>query len=125
VAADETTPVVRPPYTESDLEKTRQSAARLMDNLARKIGSPGLRQTAGSIGRAAHYVQASSLGNVARAQSETRSLSRILQDILRDVPSMLRVGLRLAKIAFSEMANRAGSAAGVLGREGGQVEWGT
>jgi hypothetical protein len=66
VAADETTPAVRPPYPEGELEQSRQTAARLMESLARKIGSPGVRQTAGSISRAAHYVQAYSVKDMAK-----------------------------------------------------------
>lgn len=43
----------------SELEKSRESAAQLLENLAQKIGaSPALRTAATGVHRAAHYVQA-------------------------------------------------------------------
>ena len=47
-------------YTDqySEIEKSRESAARLMDNLARKIGARrAVRNAANGMQRAAHYVQ--------------------------------------------------------------------
>jgi ElaB/YqjD/DUF883 family membrane-anchored ribosome-binding protein len=43
----------------SELEKSRESAAQLLETLAQKIGAtPALRSAATSVHRAAHYVQA-------------------------------------------------------------------
>jgi hypothetical protein len=43
----------------TELEKSRESAARLLETLAQKIGAaPGIRGAAGGVQRAAHYVQA-------------------------------------------------------------------
>ncbi len=53
-------PVSRDVLTE--LEKSRQSAARLLETLAQKLGAaPGMRGAAGGVQRAAHYVQAHSI----------------------------------------------------------------
>jgi ElaB/YqjD/DUF883 family membrane-anchored ribosome-binding protein len=46
----------------SELEKSRESAAQLLESLAQKIGaSPALRTAATGVHRAAHYVQAHSV----------------------------------------------------------------
>lgn len=48
-----------------ELEKSRESSARLLEALAQKIGAaPGMRSAAGSVQRAAHYVQAHSVKDV-------------------------------------------------------------
>jgi ElaB/YqjD/DUF883 family membrane-anchored ribosome-binding protein len=60
------------PYTsspenlEAELEKSRASAARLLENLAEKLRTgPVVRQATDRIGRAAHYVQDSSMKDMA------------------------------------------------------------
>jgi ElaB/YqjD/DUF883 family membrane-anchored ribosome-binding protein len=56
--ADETAPVRNPEDLQSELEKSRESAARLMENLAKRIGaSRAVRNAANGVQRAAHYVQ--------------------------------------------------------------------
>ncbi len=46
----------------SELERSRESAAQLLESLAQKIGtSPALRSAATGVHRAAHYVQAHSV----------------------------------------------------------------
>jgi hypothetical protein len=48
-----------------ELEKSRESAARLLETLAQKIGAaPAVRSAADSVQRAAHYVQAHSVKDV-------------------------------------------------------------
>lgn len=49
----------------SELEKSRESAARLLESLAQKIGAaPAMRTAANGVQRAAHYVQAHSVKDV-------------------------------------------------------------
>ncbi|PWT85975.1 MAG: hypothetical protein C5B56_13180 [Proteobacteria bacterium] len=49
-----------------ELEKSRESAARLLETLAQKIGGTrAVRTAASSVQRAAHYVQAHSMKDVA------------------------------------------------------------
>ena len=49
----------------SELDQSRESAARLLENLAQKIGAaPVVRSAADSVQRAAHYVQAHSVKDV-------------------------------------------------------------
>ncbi len=64
--ADETAPVRNPEDLQSELDKSRESAARLMENLAKKIGaSRAVRNAANGVQRAAHYVQEHGLKDVA------------------------------------------------------------
>ncbi len=64
--ADEIVPARKPQDLQSELEQSRESAARLMDNLARKIGaSRAVRNAANGVQRAAHYVQDHGLRDVA------------------------------------------------------------
>jgi ElaB/YqjD/DUF883 family membrane-anchored ribosome-binding protein len=63
---DETAPAQKPQDLAAELEQSRESAARLLENLARKIGATrAVRGAAGSIGRAAHYVQAHGMEDMA------------------------------------------------------------
>ncbi len=60
--SEETLPAGNPRDLEGELEQSRQSAARLLEAFARKLGSVGGRmpfgrKAAGSFGRAARYVQ--------------------------------------------------------------------
>jgi hypothetical protein len=49
----------------AELDQARQSAARLLENLAERIGAaPAVRSAAGSVHRAAHYVHAHSVKDV-------------------------------------------------------------
>jgi ElaB/YqjD/DUF883 family membrane-anchored ribosome-binding protein len=49
----------------AELEKSRESAARLLENLAQKIGAaPVVRSAAENVQRAAHYVQAHSVRDI-------------------------------------------------------------
>jgi hypothetical protein len=62
---DETVSARSPQDLTSELEKSRESAARLLDSLAQKIGTtPVVRSAAGGIQRAAHYVRANSVKDV-------------------------------------------------------------
>lgn len=64
--ADETTPTPKAQDLFSELEKSRESAARLMEGLAQKIGAIGaVRGAAGGLERAARYVQAHSVKDIA------------------------------------------------------------
>ncbi len=48
-----------------ELERSRETAARLLETLAQKIGAaPGMRSAAGGVQRAAHYVQEHSVKEV-------------------------------------------------------------
>ena len=59
---DETIPIHGSKDVLAELEKSRESAARLLETLAEKIGAaPGMRGAAHGIGRAAQYVQAHSM----------------------------------------------------------------
>lgn len=63
---DETAPAHSPQDLQSELDQSRESAARLLDNFARKIGGNyAVRKTAHSVNRAAHYVQEHSMKDVA------------------------------------------------------------
>ncbi len=58
--AEETTRARRTEHLESELVQSRERAARLMDNLARKIGaSRPVRSATNGMHRAARYVQSS------------------------------------------------------------------
>jgi len=64
--ADETLSAHNARELQAEVEKSRESAARLLDNLARKTGaSRAMRSAASSMQRAAHYVQAHSVKDVA------------------------------------------------------------
>jgi len=57
VTANRTTPTSDPRDVQVEFEKSRESAARLMENLARKIGAvKAMRGAAGGIERAARYM---------------------------------------------------------------------
>lgn len=50
----------------AEVERSRESAARLLESLAQKVGgSRAMRTAAGGVERAAHYVQAHSVKDVA------------------------------------------------------------
>ena len=56
--ADETIHARNPDEMQSELERSRESAARLLESLAQKIGgNQAVRTAANSVQRAAHYVQ--------------------------------------------------------------------
>ena len=56
---------------QAEVEKSRESAARLLDTLAQKVGAHRAVQTAAtSVQRAAHYVQAHSLKDMATGLEE-------------------------------------------------------
>jgi ElaB/YqjD/DUF883 family membrane-anchored ribosome-binding protein len=64
--ADETISARNASELQAEVEKSRESAARLLENLSRKIGaSRAMRTAATSVQRAAHYVQAHSVRGVA------------------------------------------------------------
>ncbi|HUB33978.1 MAG TPA: hypothetical protein VMA31_13140 [Bryobacteraceae bacterium] len=51
----------------SELERSRESAAQLLESLAQKIGaSPALRTAATGVHRAAHYVQVHTVNDALR-----------------------------------------------------------
>ena len=55
---DEAAPAQSPERMQSDLEKSREASARLLDNLARKIRmNRALRGAASGVERAAHYMR--------------------------------------------------------------------
>ncbi len=57
MTANRTTPTSDPRDVQVEFEKSRESAARLMENLARKIGAvKAMRGAAGGIERAARYM---------------------------------------------------------------------
>jgi ElaB/YqjD/DUF883 family membrane-anchored ribosome-binding protein len=63
---DETAPAESPQDLQSELDKSRESAARLLENLARKIGANrAVRKTANGVNRAAQYVQHHSVKDLA------------------------------------------------------------
>ncbi len=62
---EDAAPAQSPQELESELNKSRESAARLLDNLARKIGaSRAVHNAAGGLHRAAHYVHGYSAKDV-------------------------------------------------------------
>jgi ElaB/YqjD/DUF883 family membrane-anchored ribosome-binding protein len=64
--ADETAPAQKPENLEVELEKSRESAARLLETLARKVGAvSAVRSAKGGLHRAAHYVHAHSTEDMA------------------------------------------------------------
>jgi len=63
---DETAPGNSPKELQLELDRSRESSARLLDSFARKIGgNRAVRKTASSVNRAAHYVHAHSAKDVA------------------------------------------------------------
>ncbi len=71
---DETAPAHSPQDLQSDLEKSRESAERLLENLARKIGaSRAVRNAANSVQRAARYV------HVHSARDLTAGIERLVR----------------------------------------------
>jgi ElaB/YqjD/DUF883 family membrane-anchored ribosome-binding protein len=64
--ADETISARNANELQAEMEKSRESAARLLENLSRKIGaSRAMRTAVHRVERAAHYVQAHSVKDVA------------------------------------------------------------
>ena len=64
--ADETISARNAYELQAEVEKSRESAARLLDTLAQKIGANrAVRSAASGVQRAAHYVQAHSVKDVA------------------------------------------------------------
>ncbi len=64
--ADEIVPAQSPQELQSELDRSRESAARLLENLARKIGANrAVRSAATGVQRAARYVQDYSTKDVA------------------------------------------------------------
>ena len=69
--ADETVSARNAYELQAEVEKSRESAARLLDTLAHKVGAHrAVRTAASSVQRAAHYVQAHSLKDVATELEE-------------------------------------------------------
>lgn len=63
---DETAPALKSDELLSDMEKSRETAARLMEGLAQKMALIGpMRGAAGGLERAAHYVHAHSVREMA------------------------------------------------------------
>jgi ElaB/YqjD/DUF883 family membrane-anchored ribosome-binding protein len=63
---DETAPAQSPQDLQSELDQSRESAARLLENLARKIGANrAVRNAASGVNRAAQYVQHHSVKDLA------------------------------------------------------------
>jgi hypothetical protein len=57
---------------QAEVERSRQSAARLLDTLAQKVGANAtVRSAASNVQRAAHYVQAHSVKDVATGIERT------------------------------------------------------
>lgn len=70
--ADETMPARGADELLSEVEKSRESAARLLETLAQKLGSTqALRSAAGGVHRAAQYVQAHSLKDMVAGAGRT------------------------------------------------------
>jgi ElaB/YqjD/DUF883 family membrane-anchored ribosome-binding protein len=70
--ADETLSAHNAHELQFEVEKSRESAARLLDTLAQKIGgNRAMRTAASSVQRAAHYVQEHSVKDVATGLEET------------------------------------------------------
>jgi ElaB/YqjD/DUF883 family membrane-anchored ribosome-binding protein len=66
LAGDEVTPTQYPKDVQAEFEKSRESAARLMESLAQKTGAVrAVRGAASGIGRAARYVQDRSVSDLA------------------------------------------------------------
>jgi len=64
--ADETISARNAQELQVEVERSRESAARLLENLAQKVGSNrAVRTATASVQRAAHYVQAHSVKDVA------------------------------------------------------------
>lgn len=64
--ADETLSARNAHELQAEMEKSRESAARLLDTLAQKLGgNRAVRSAASGVQRAAHYVQAHSMKEVA------------------------------------------------------------
>ncbi len=65
--ADESAAAQSPQELQSELDQSRETAARLMESLARKLGSTNraMRNAAGGVHKAAHYVQAHSAKDMA------------------------------------------------------------
>ncbi|MBZ5580832.1 MAG: hypothetical protein LAQ30_01270 [Acidobacteriia bacterium] len=71
---DETAPVHSPQDLQSELDKSRESAERLLENLARKIGaSRAVRNAANGMQRAARYV------HVHSARDFTAGIERLVR----------------------------------------------
>ena len=69
--ADETISARNPYELQAEVDKSRESAARLLDTLAQKIGANrAVRTAASKVQRAAHYVQAHSVKDVATGLGE-------------------------------------------------------
>src|SRR4051794_26160254 len=70
--ADETIPAPSTQEWQLEMEKSRESAARLLETLAQKIGGArAVRSAASGVQRAAHYVQAHSVKDVASGIERT------------------------------------------------------
>ncbi len=66
MVADETLSARNAQELQAEVEKSRESAARLLDTLAQKVGgNRAVRSAASGVQRAAHYVQAHSVKDVA------------------------------------------------------------
>lgn len=64
--ADEPQYALSPEHLEAELERSRASAARLIDSLAEKLRArPAMREATARISRAAQYVQDSSVKDIA------------------------------------------------------------
>jgi ElaB/YqjD/DUF883 family membrane-anchored ribosome-binding protein len=65
--ADESAAAQSPQELQSELDQSRESAARLMESLARKLGATTktVRKASGGVHRAAHYVQVHSAKDMA------------------------------------------------------------
>ena len=71
IVADETVSARNAYELQAEVEKSRESAARLLDTLAQKIGAHrAVRTAASSVQRAAHYVQAHSVKDMATGLEE-------------------------------------------------------
>ena len=69
--ADETISARNAYELQAEVEKSRESAARLLDTLAQKVGANrAVRTAASKVQRAAHYVQAHSVKDVANGLGE-------------------------------------------------------
>ena len=69
--ADETISARNAYELQVEVERSRESAARLLENLAQKIGANrAVRTAASQVQRAAHYVQAHSVKDVATGLGE-------------------------------------------------------
>ena len=72
---DDAAPAQNPEQLQSELDKSREVSARLLDNLAKKIRlNPAVRGAASGLGRAARYMRGETVRNA------TAGLDRVVRE---------------------------------------------